>query len=300
MDRLLAMKVFTTVVESGAFSRAAEQLRLSATATSRHIAELEKHLGAQLLQRSTRKLNLTEIGTSYYDRCRQILADVDEAEAQAATQESQPKGMLRISLPHSFGLRYIAPLMPEFCQRYPDLQLELSFSDRTIDLVEEGIDMAVRITSELKTSLAARKLAPTSMVCCASPEYLALHGTPQHPDDLRQHNCLTYSYAPSANLWTFTRDGKTHSVPVTGTLRANSGEMSRIAVTSGLGITTLPGFMICDELRSGSLISLLPDYPLPDLTVYAVYLPAARRAVRIKVMVEYLWQALGRGQPAWV
>jgi DNA-binding transcriptional LysR family regulator len=300
MDRLLAMKVFTTVVETGSFSRAADQLHLSATATSRHVADLEKHLGAQLLQRSTRRLHLTEIGANYYDRCRLIMADVEEADAQAATQESQPKGMLRISLPHSFGLRYIAPLLPEFCKRYPDLQLELSFSDRTIDLVEEGIDMAVRITRELKTSLVARKLATTSLVCCASPEYLAEHGTPEHPDDLRQHNCLTYIYSPTANLWAFTEDGKNINVQVKGTLRANSGDMSRIATINGLGITVLPCFSISDELRSGSLVRILQDYPIPELTVYAVYLPAARRAVRVKVMVEYLWNALGRGGvPPW-
>lgn len=299
MDRLLAMKVFATVVESGSFARAAEQLHLSSTATSRYVAELEKHLGAQLLQRSTRRLHLTEIGTNYYDRCRLILADVEEADAQAATQESQPRGVLRLSLPHSFGLRYVAPLLPEFCKRYPDLQLELSFSDRTIDLVEEGIDMAVRITSELKTSLIARKLAPARMVCCASPQYLATHGTPQQPDDLRQHNCLTYSYAPSTNVWTFTRNDKPVSVHLKGTLRSNSGEMSRLAAVSGLGVTTLPDFLICNELRAGNLVPLLTDYPMPDLTVYAVYLPAARRAARVKVMVEYLWDALERGHPPW-
>ena len=300
MDRLLSMKVFSTVVDSGSFSRAADQLHLSSTAVSRHVAELEKHLGAQLLQRSTRRLHLTEIGANYYDRCRLILADVEEAEAQAATQESQPKGMLRISLPHSFGLRYIAPHIPEFCKRYPDLQLELSFSDRTIDLVEEGIDMALRITRELKTTLVARKLATTTLLCCASLDYLAQHGTPQHPDDLRNHNCLTYIYSPTANLWAFTEHGRDINVQVKGTLRANSGDMSRMAAVSGLGITVLPCFSICDELRDGKLVRLLQDYPIPELTVYAVYLPATRRAARVKVMVEYLWEVLGRGTPAWL
>jgi len=299
MDRLLAMRVFSTVVESGSFARAAEQLHLSATAASRYVAELEKHLGAQLLQRSTRRLNLTEVGANYYERCRLILADVEEAEAQAATEESQPRGVLRISLPHSFGLRYIAPLIPEFCNRHPELQLELSFSDRTVDLVEEGIDMAVRITGELKTSLVARKLAPVRIVCCASPTYLARHGTPQRPDDLRNHNCLTYSYAPTANVWTFMREDKEISTQVKGRLRANSGDMSRIAAINGLGITTLPSFMICDEIRSGALTPLLSDYPIPKLDVYAVYLPGARRAARIKAMVEYLWDALGHGNPPW-
>lgn len=298
MDRLQAMRVFSAVVETGSFARAAEQLHLSATAASRHVAELEKHLGAQLLQRSTRRIHLTEIGANYYDRCRLILADVEEAEAQAATSESQPKGILRISLPHSFGLRYVAPLVPEFCKRYPELRLELSFSDRTVDLVEEGIDMALRISGELKTSLVARKLAPVRMVACAAPAYLERHGTPQAPDELSGHNCITYSYAVT-NAWTFLRDGRPVEVQVKGHLRSNSGDMGRLAARDGLGITMLPVFIVCDDLRSGALTELLTDYPIPAINVYAVYLPGARRAARIKAMVEYLWDALGRGNPPW-
>lgn len=297
MDRLQAMRVFTTVVETGSFTRAAEQLHLSATAASRHVAELEKHLGAQLLQRSTRRLNLTEIGTNYYDRCRTILADVEEAEVQAATSESQPRGMLRISLPTSFGIQYIAPAIPEFCKRYPDLHLELSFSDRIVDLVEEGIDMAVRITRDLKTNLVARKLAPVRMVCCTSPAYLERYGTPRHPDDLRQHNCLTYSYSP--NVWEFVREGREYHVQVKGRIGSNSGDMNRLAAVSGLGIDTLPIFLIYDELRSGKLVPILEEYLIPPINVYAVYLPAARRAARIKAMVEHLWDTLGQGNPPW-
>lgn len=299
MDRLLAMRVFTSVVETGSFSRAADQLHLSTTATSRHVAELEKHLGAQLLQRSTRRLSLTEIGANYYDRCRVILADVEEAEAQATTQESQPRGVLRLSLPHSFGLRYIAPLIPEFCRRYPELHIELSFSDEKVDLIEEGIDMAVRITSELKTTLVARKLATTGFVCCASPAYLSHHGTPQHPEDLQQHNCLLYSYSPTGNTWSFLAQGKTLEVQVKGNIRANSGDMNRLAAINGLGLTILPSFMVCDELRSGKLQQVLADYPLPDKHIFAVYLPSARRSARVRAMTEFLWEALGKGTPSW-
>lgn len=298
MDRLLAMRVFATVVETGSFARAAQQLHLSATAVSRYVAELERHLGAQLLQRSTRRLNLSELGANYYDRCRLILADVEEAEAQVATSESQPRGTLRLSLPHSFGLRYIAPLIPEFCLRYPELQLELDFSDRIVDLVEEGVDMAVRITGEPKTSLVARKLAPARMVCCAAPEYLRQHGVPSMPEYLRGHECLTYSYA-AANAWTFARDGREFSVPVKGRLRANSGDMSRHAAVAGLGIALLPAFLVCDELRTGRLQTLLADYALPEFGVYAVYQPGVRRSARVRVMADYLWEALGQGQPPW-
>lgn len=299
MDRLLAMKVFATVVESGSFARAAEQLHLSSTAASRYVAELEKHLGAQLLQRSTRRLHLTEIGTNYYDRCRLILADVEEAETQAATQESQPRGVLRLSLPHSFGLRYIAPLIPEFCKRYPELQIEMNFSDQKIDLIEEGIDMAVRITSELKTSLVARKLATTGFVCCAAPAYLEAHGTPLHPEDLQRHNCLLYSYSPTVNQWTFLHNGKPVEIQVKGGMRANNGDMNRIATINGLGLAVLPTFMVCDELRSGTLRQVLSDYAIPDKHIYAVYLPSARRAARVKAMTEFLWEAFGKGKPPW-
>ncbi|MBU3735981.1 MAG: LysR family transcriptional regulator, partial [Methylobacterium sp.] len=289
MDRLLAMRVFSSVVESGSFVRAAEQLDLSATATSRHVAELEKHLGAQLLQRSTRRLHLTEIGAHYYERCRTILADVEEAEAQAATSESQPRGMLRVSLPHSFGLRYIAPLIPEFSRRHPELQLALQFSDQTVDLVEEGIDMALRITRHLSTTLVARTLAPASMVCCAAPDYLARCGTPRHPEELRRHACLTYSYATLQNGWPFTLGGRELTVQVKGALRSNNGEMNRLAALGGLGIVQLPTFLVCDELRSGALLPILQDFPIPDLQVYAVYLPGARGSARIRSLVDYLW-----------
>lgn len=299
MDRLLAMRIFTSVVETGAFSRAADQLHLSTTATSRHVAELEKHLGAQLLQRSTRRLSLTEIGANYYERCRVILADVEEAETQAATQESQPRGVLRLSLPHSFGLRYVAPLIPEFCKRYPDLKVELNFSDRKIDLIEEGMDMAVRITAELKTTLVARKLADTGFICCASPAYLKAHGVPQHPEDLQQHNCLLYSYSPTGDVWTFPHPGKPVEIQVKGSVRANSGEMIRLAAINGLGLATLPVFMVCDEIREGRLQPVLADYPLPDKHIFAVYLPSARRSARVRAMTEFLWEALGRGTPSW-
>lgn len=299
MDRLLAMRVFTSVVETGSFSRAADQLHLSTTATSRHVADLEKHLGAQLLQRSTRRLSLTEIGANYYDRCRVILADVDEAEAQAATQESQPRGVLRLSLPHSFGLRYIAPLIPEFCKRYPDLQIELNFSDQKIDLIEEGIDMAVRITGELKTSLVARKLATAGFVCCASPAYLQTYGTPPRPEDLQQHNCLLYSYSPTGNLWTFLREGKPVEIPVKGSMRANNGDMNRLAAINGMGLAVLPTFVVCEELRSGKLQQVLGDYPIPDKHIYVVYLPSSRRSARVRAMTEFLWEALGKEVPSW-
>ncbi|MBI3140561.1 MAG: LysR family transcriptional regulator [Rhodocyclales bacterium] len=299
MDRLLAMKVFSTVVEAGSFARAADQLRLSATATSRHVAELERHLGARLLQRSTRRLSLTETGTNYYERCRQILADVEEAEGAATEAEARPRGLLRLSLPHSFGLRYVAPLLPGFCARYPELQLEVDFSDRLVDLVEEGFDMALRIALELQTTLIARELAPIRLVCCAAPEYVARDGAPVSPQELRAHRCLTYSYAAFGDTWRFFRDGKASAVQVKGAFRANSGDMIRLAALAGLGIMMAPTFLAGADLRAGRLVRLLPDYETKPHKAYAVYLPGSRRSARVRAMYEYLREAFGPGEPPW-
>ena len=298
MDRLLAMKVFLTVVDSGAFARAAQQLNLSTTAVSRHVAQLEDFLGASLLQRTTRRLSLTETGAAYYERCLQILADVEEAEAQAASAEAQPRGTLRISLPYSFGLRYVSPLLPKFRAQYPELALDVSFADRMVDLVEEGVDMALRITRAPNTTLVARQLAPVRIVCCASPAYLARHGTPKTPDELREHACLIYSYV--GDNWEFTAaDGARTGVQVRGPLRANAGDVLNDAALAGEGIVLQPTFLVADDLRQGRLIRLFPDYGLESSTAYAVYLPGLRRTARVQAMVRFLQEAFAGDDPPW-
>jgi DNA-binding transcriptional LysR family regulator len=299
MDRLHAMKVFTTVVEAGAFARAAEQLHLSTTATSRLVAELEKHLGSQLLQRTTRRLSLTETGRRYYERCRQILADVEEAESLAAAAETQVRGALRLGLPHSFGLGYVAPLLPAFCARHPALQLEVTFSDYLVDLVEEGIDLAVRIAHDLDTKLVARPIAPVRLVACAAPEYLAAQGNPVAPLDLKTHRCLTYSYAADGDTWRFVRDGRVDAVQVKGRLRANNGEMIRLAALAGLGIAVQPSFLVGADLRAGRLVRVFPDWESESATAYVVYLPSSRRSARVQAMYEYLRNAFRPGDPPW-
>lgn len=300
MDTLQAMRVFTAVVDAGAFARAADNLNISTTATSRHVADLEKHLGAQLLQRSTRRLHLTEIGSAYYERAKQILADVEEAEALAHDAVGRPKGTLRISLPLSFGLRYIAPQLADFCNRYPELQVEVSFADRQVDLVEEGIDVALRITREITSpNLIARPLAPVRLTLCAAPAYLARVGTPQVPDDLRQHDCLTYVYASSGDTMNLFRDGERHSVPVRGSFRSNNGDMLRLAALAGRGIVLQPTFLVGDDLRAGTLVPVLPNYTPAQPTAYAVYLGGARRLARVKAFVEYISGAVAAMQPVW-
>jgi DNA-binding transcriptional LysR family regulator len=299
MDRLLAMKVFASVVEAGSFSRAAEQLHISNTAASRHVAELEQHLGVRLLQRSTRRLSLTDAGANYYERCRHILADVEDAEATAGSAEGQVRGSLRISLPHSFGLQYVAPLIPEFCRRYPLLHLELNFSDRLTDLVEEGVDLALRIALDINTSLVARKLTEIRIVCCASPDYLARAGEPSAPEELAGHACLTYAYAEKGDTWRFQNDDGEHTVSVKGEFRANNGEMIRLAGLAGQGIMLQPTFLVGDDLRAGRLVQVLPAYRIADRVAYAVFLPAARRSARVRAMVDFLLEAFGQGEPPW-
>lgn len=299
MDRLLAMQVFVAVVDAGSFARAADRLGISTTATSRYVGELERHLGARLLQRSTRRLSLTETGGGYYERCRQILGDVDEAEELARGAEANPRGLLRLSVPHTFGLRYLAPLVPGFCERYPDLELEVGFSDRVVDLVAEGIDVAIRIGVELQTSLVARRLAPVRLVLAASPEYVERHGAPAQPSDLRGHNCLTYAYAAFGDTWKFEKDGIEHSVAARGSFRSNDGDMIRRMTLAGRGISMQPTFLAGDDLRSGALVRLLPEFRVPERSAWAVYLGGARRSARVRAFIDYFVENLGGDTPVW-
>ena len=283
------MQAFVAVVEAGSFARAAEQLRISTTSASRLISELESHLGARLLQRTTRRLALTETGSAYFERCRQILSDVEEAESLAAEADAQPKGLLRISLPQSFGLRHVAPMIPDFCARHPALQLDISFSDRVIEFVEEGVDVAVRIALELKESLVARRLMTVPIVACAAESYLGRLGVPKIPADLKSHDCLQYSYASSPLLG---------DIPVSGNFRTNSGDMIRLAALAGQGIAMLPLFLVADDLRSGKLRRVLEDHPFPGLGIYVVYLESARRSARIKAFVNYISERFS-GKAPW-
>lgn len=299
MNHLLAMRVFVSVVESGSFSRAAERMRLSTTATSRYVSQLERHLGARLIQRNTRSLNLTDTGQNYFERCGQILADIDAAEASASAADSRPQGTLRISVPYCLGMRYIGPLLPAFRAQYPDLALEVNYSDRAVDLVQEGIDVAVRITNELKTNLIARRLATVRMALCASPAYLSKHGTPANPEALRQHNCLTYTYSVFGNSWQFRHGDTEVAVPVEGDFLSNSADMLRRAALNGLGVILQPTFLVGADLRSGRLLPLLPEYEAHSHGAYAVYLTGARRSARVKAFVDFFAQALGGEDPVW-
>ncbi|MDR3412010.1 MAG: LysR family transcriptional regulator [Formivibrio sp.] len=303
MDRIAAMQVFMRVAEAGSFVRAAEQLGLSTTATSRMVAELEAHLGARLLNRTTRSLSLTDTGRGYFERCESILAEVEEAEAQAGQQALNPTGILRLSAPIAFGAERLGNLLAGFRARYPQLVVDVTLADRMVDLVEDGIDLALRIATELDPSLVARRLARVHIVICAAPDYLARSGIPRTPQDLAQHACLQYTNSSRrSNEWIFDGPAGRESVMVDGGWRANSGDLLRMAALAGEGIVCQPSFLIGEDLRLGRLVPLLPDYHLPEFTMYAVYPSRRHVSAKVRAFVDYMVSQLGDPPPwdAWM
>lgn len=289
MDRLAGLAAFSEVVAAQSFSGAARRLGISKAAISKQVARLEERLGARLLQRTTRRLSLTEIGLAFHERCVRILAEAEEAERAVHSLGRAVRGTLKVSVGVSFGVAHVAPLVPEFQARHPDLRLEMQFNDRTVDLIEEGFDVALRIAQMPDSSLIARRLAPIARIVCAAPSYLARNGAPLVPADLRDHNCLIYTYLSSQDQWRFvTADGAVHTVRVAGNFAANNGEAQRHAALAGQGIILSPSFIVAPDLRAGRLVALMPDYATPPTAVYAVY-PATRHpAVKLRAFVDFL------------
>jgi DNA-binding transcriptional LysR family regulator len=298
MDRLQCMKVFARVVEAGSFSRAAERLDMSNAAVTRHLAHLESVLAARLLNRSTRKLSLTAVGTSYYERCVQILADIEEAESGVSEQVEMPRGILRVNAPVSFATRHIAPLLAEYCERYPLVTVDIAISDRIVDIVEEGYDLAIRITQSPAPMLVARRLAPARMVLCAAPSYLKHYGTPRTPKDLEHHACLNYSYLSTGSTWQFTGKRGPVSVRIKGPLVANNGDVLHAALLQGMGITLQPSFIAGEDLKAGRLIPLLPGYQPPLLDIYAVYASRRHLSAKVRTFIDFLVGRFG-DPPYW-
>lgn len=299
VNQLLSLRVFVAVAEAGSFSRAAERLDISTTAASRHVADLEKHLCSNLLLRNTRRLALTPQGEDYLERALQIIELLEEADAVAGEAMQTAAGSLRVNLPVCFGIRYIAPLLAEFTALYPELELEISFADHVVDMLEDGIDVALRIAHDLAPSLIARRLAPIRVIPCAAPAYLAAHGMPASPDELRRHECLSYNHAPGGDTWTFFRDGGETAVRIKPVFRSNHGDMILKMSLAGRGIALQPDFIIHDALRAGRLVRILPDYTLLERQLYAVYPGSSRRSGKIKVFVDYLAEKLATLAAAW-
>lgn len=300
MDRLRAFEMFVAVVGKGGFAKAAEALNTSPANVTRYVAELETYLGTRLLNRTSRRLSLTETGRALFDRGRAILDEVAELEALAGAATVNPRGRLRINAPVSFGIRHLAPLWPKFMAQHPDVMLDVSLIDRVVDIVEEGYDMAIRISRAGAQSHVARRLAVSRNIVCAAPSYLARHGHPESPADLAaNHRCILYTHALTPDEWPLTGpDGREQVVRVSEAMLTNNGDTARLAALDGMGIIRQPTFLIGEDLRAGRLVPLLPGYRLPDIDVLAVYPSRRHLSAKVRVMVDFLAQAF-HGVPPW-
>jgi DNA-binding transcriptional LysR family regulator len=295
MDRLTAMATFRRVVEAGSLSAAARAAGVPKSAVSKQLAALEAHLGARLLNRTTRNLSLTEVGRAYLERCRLILEEVEEAEALTASLQGEPRGTLRVNAPMSFGFLHLAPALPDFVARHPGVEVDLVMNDRRVDLIDEGFDLAVRIGPLADSSLIARRLGTYRMVVCGSPTYLARRGVPRTLDDLAAHDCLRYVSGDGSDAWPFaTPDGGRTSLRVRGPLRANNGDALRAAARGGLGLTQLPTFLLADDLASGALVLVLEEFEPAPLPVHAIYPHNRHLSGKVRAFVDFLIERVGR------
>lgn len=288
MDRLVSMQVFVRVVEKGSFSAAAEDFRISATMVGKHIAALEERLGTRLLNRTTRRQSLTEVGRIYYQRCKQALAEVEAADACANELQATPRGLLRMNAPVSFGANALIAAIDDYLAQYPDVQIELTLNDRIVNLVEEGYELAVRIGSLPDSSLIARPLRPYRMVVCAAPAYLEAHGLVQTPEQLGTHNCLGFIYSIAQTHWRFTDGESTREVEIKGNLRVNNGQALRTAALRGMGIIMQPEVLLADDIAEGRLVRILPEHELPSYPMHLVYPSHRNMTPKLKSFVEFV------------
>ena len=294
MDKLSSIRAFVKVVEAASFSEAGRRLRLSRSAVSKYVAELEADLGVQLLSRTTRRVTPTENGQAYFERALAILADLDAADHAVAQLQATPRGLLRINAPMSFGTMQLGPAVAGFMKQYPELQIQLTLSDEQVDPVQEGLDVTLRIAELELSSLIARKIMPIERVVCASPGYLKRHGTPKHPSELRDHSCLTYGYLSTGNQWKLTGKDGDHWISPRWTLCANNAEVLRDAAAAGRGIAMLPDFIAAVALKNGALRTCLADYKSPPLALYAIYPPTRHLAIKVRLFIDYLVETFGK------
>jgi DNA-binding transcriptional LysR family regulator len=289
VDRIAAIQAFVRVVESGSFARAAQRLRASTSSISRQIAGLEQHLGARLLNRTTRKLSLTEGGQAFYERSVQLLAELEEAEQVASATAATPRGTIRLTCPRNLASQQVAPVIARFAARHPHVRFDVTVSDSLVDLVEEGFDLAIRIGRIGAEGLVARPLGQVRLMLAAAPSYLRSNRAPRVPSDLAAHRALTYAYAAAPNLWRLIgADGTEHEVRVAGPLIANSGELLIASAAAGLGLVMAPRFMLEPDLAAGNLVRVLPDYEGPLLDTWAVYPSRRHLSAKVRLFVEHL------------
>lgn len=293
MPSLVAMAAFARVVETGSFTAAARELELSTPVVSKRIGELEHDLGTRLLHRTTRKLSLTEAGSAFYRHCARVVEEARLAEEAVARLNETPRGLLRITAPASFGANQLAMVIPAFLERYPEVRIEMALNDRLVDLADEGIDLAIRLTNNPQPNLVARRLTTTSKQVCASPAYWRQHGKPQTPEDLVQHNCLLYASVPMNNEWSFSGPAGQARVEVGGNLLVNNPTALREAAIGGLGVIRLTSFVVSQDVAAGRLESVLDEYASPDTDIYLVYLPNRYLSRKTRAFIDFLteWSA---------
>jgi DNA-binding transcriptional LysR family regulator len=298
MDRLATMETFVRVVEAGSFVAAADRMGLSPAMVSRHVQNLEERLGTRLLNRTTRRIGLTEPGAAYYERCQQLLREVEEMDLSVAREVQQPRGVLHVNAPVVFGTRHLAPLLAEYTGRYPEVAIDLNLTDRFVDLVEEGADLAVRIGVLTESTLVARRLCPIRIVLCASPGYLERHGTPRTPADLAAHSCLGYTYTRGGAEWELPGPDGSIVLPIRGSLRANNGEALHQAALDGMGIAFQPTFIAGEALAAGRLRQVLAPYARAELSAYAVFPSRKFLSAKVRTFVDFLAEKFGP-EPYW-
>ncbi|MDB5917146.1 MAG: uncharacterized protein JWR40_1380 [Massilia sp.] len=289
MDRLGSMRVFAKVVEQGSFARAAQTLDMSATVVTRYVADLEAHLGTRLLNRTTRRLSLTETGQQYLERVRQILADIDDTDAVASSSARKPGGTLRIYCHPGFGQSQLALLLPLYAQAMPDVVLDVTLADHTVDLVEEGFDVGIFIgLQKFDASMIARRLATSRVVLCASPAYLARRGTPARPSDVSSHDCLNFAFDQLRHHWPVHWENEVLNVPIVSRMVSNSGAVLRQAALAGMGIMLRSSFTLEDDLESGRLVQLLQGHHLGELSVMMVYPSRRLLSAKVRSFVDFM------------
>ncbi len=292
------MRTFVGVVSEGSFSGAAKRLEMSPQLVSKYVAQLESRLGARLINRSTRRLSITEVGQAYYERCQVILADIDEMESAVGDAVAEARGTLRINAPMTFGTMHLSKAIAEYQCLQPAVTVDLTLDDRVVDIVSEGYDIAIRIGQLRESSLVARKLAPVRLVVCGAPDYLAERGVPNSPRDLKDHDCLRYTLSSDAARWRFKDGERTQDVEVKGSFLANNGDAIRLAALAGKGLILQPTFIVGDDIRAGRLTHILEAFEAEPMAVYAVYAHRQYLSGKVRTFVDFLGAYFG-SPPYW-
>jgi DNA-binding transcriptional LysR family regulator len=299
MDRFLEMQTFNAVVDAGSFVKAADALAMSKAAVSRYVVDMETRLGVRLLHRTTRRLSLTDEGQIFYGRSKELLAELAEAEDEITSRSDAASGLLRINAPFTFGVLHLAPLWGAFRAQHPKVKLDVTLADRLVDLVEEGYDVAIRIAKLENSSLVSKRLATTRMVLCASPQYLKLHGSPMQPGELAQHSVISYSYLSTRDEWHFKGPQGPVSVKTKPCIHTNNGDTCRAAALASHGIILQPSFLVGDDLASGALVELMPEFRSLEIGIYAVYPSRKHVSPKVRALIDFLTHHFSQPGLTW-